>query len=207
MKTGIRQVRPMSYIVLVTLAFAMMLSGCARYAKTVNILYTPVAAAHGGTGDLYILIPENQPAPAAQVNWVIGKVTDDEKKKIDELTSNRSPAALAQSALVQEMKRAGYNVFAVSKRPVTHEKLLDLTRVDITLDQVSDFADLKATCRVVITMDIYKNGQLVRKQQHEASSSKTDINDRDLLAQVVLLEAMRSVMQNLAPDVIRLLEK
>ena len=75
------------------------------------------------------------------------------------------------------------------------------------LDQVSDFADLKATCRVVVDIDIYRNGQLVRKQQYQAASTKTDIKDRNLLARAVLDEAMQAVMLNAVPGIIQQLEK
>lgn len=193
--------------VLMVLTLCMLQTGCARYAKEINSLYQPVVAAHKGSGDLYIVIPENQQSPSARIKWVLGKVTDDENKKIDELTSTRSPAEMAQAALVQELRRAGYNVFPVSQRPASHAKLLDIAKVDVVLDQVSDFADLKATCRVVVDVDIYRNGQLVRKQQYQAASTKTDIKDRNLLARAVFDEAMQAVMLNAVPGIIQQLEK
>lgn len=182
-------------------------NGCARYARSVNMLYTPAAVSQQASGDLYVVIPENQLTPSAQVKWVIGKVTDDENKKIDELFSPRSPAELAQSALSQELKRTGYTVLPVAKRPDTHTKLIDISKVDISLNQLSDFADLKATCRVLIALDIYKNGKLIRKLEYQSLSSKTDIKDRDLLARVVLQEAFKSVMTKALPDLVQLLER
>lgn len=193
--------------VLMVLTLCMLQTGCARYAKEINSLHQPVVTAHKGSGDLYIVIPENQQSPSARIKWVLGKVTDDENKKIDELTSTRSPAEMAQAALVQELRRSGYNVFPVSQRPASHAKLLDIAKVDVVLDQVSDFADLKATCRVVVDVDIYRNGQLVRKQQYQAASTKTDIKDRNLLARAVLDEAMQAVMLNAVPGIIQQLEK
>lgn len=185
----------------------MLTNGCARYARSVNMLYTPAGVSQQASGDLYVVIPENQLTPSAQVKWVIGKVTDDENKKIDELFSPRSPAELAQSALSQELKRTGYTVLPVAKRPGTHTKLIDISKVEISLNQLSDFADLKATCRVLIALDIYKNGELIRKLEYQSLSSKTDIKDRDLLARVVLQEAFQSVMTKALPDLVQLFER
>jgi len=185
----------------------MLAGGCARYARSVNMLYNPAAVSQQGSGDLYVVIPENQLTPSAQVKWVLGKVTDDENKMIDELFSPRSPAELAQSALSLELKRTGYTVLPVAKRPDAHTKLIDISKVDISLNQLSDFADLKATCRVLVALDIYKNGELIRKLEYQSLSSKTDIKDRDLLARVVLQEALQSVMTKALPDLVQLLER
>ncbi len=197
-----------TYLKLLALIMLIMLvNGCARYARSVNMLYSPAAVSQQGSGYLYVVIPENQLTPSSQVKWVLGKVTDDENKKIDELFSPRSPAELAQSALSQELKRTGYTVLPVAKHPDDHTKLIDISKVDISLNQLSDFADLKATCRVLIALDIYKNGKLIRKLEYQSLSSKTDIKDRDLLAHVVLQEALQSVMTKALPDLIQLLEK
>lgn len=185
----------------------ILVGGCARYARSVNMLYDPAAVSQQGSGDLYIVIPENQVTPSAQVKWVLGTVTDDENKKIDELFSPRSPAELAQSALTQELKQSGYTVLPTAKRPEAHVKLIDISKVDISLNQLSDFADLKATCRVLIALDVYKNGKLIRKLEYQSLSSKTDIKDRDLLARVVLQEALQSVMTKALPDLIQLFER
>jgi hypothetical protein len=61
---------------LVLIMLIMLVGGCARYARSVNMLYDPVAVSQQGSGDLYVVIPENQLTPSAQVKWTLGKVTD-----------------------------------------------------------------------------------------------------------------------------------
>lgn len=200
MKTTCFKLLPL--IIMIALA-----SGCARYAKSVNMLYEPASISQKGSGDLYLVIPESQQTSSDQIKWVLGKVTDDNNKTIDELLSPRSPAELAQSALSLELQRSGYNVLPVAKRPDTNTKLIDINKVDISLNQLSDFADIKATCRVLVALDIYNNGKLIRKLEYQALASKTDVNDRDLLARAVLQEALQSVMVKAVPDLVQLFEK
>lgn len=196
------QKRPIRSIVTMFLFFAgvMLLCSCARYARNVNDLYEPTTLIRNGNGEVYVVIQENQQTQSPDVKWVLGKVMDDEKKKIDEILSPRSGAELVQAALEQELKKSGYSVIPTAKKPLKSTYLVDLTKTDIDLDQVSDTVDLKATCKVVAGMDIYKNGTLIKKLQFEAMSSKTDIKDRDRLARTVLQEALQSVMSKATPE-------
>jgi hypothetical protein len=49
-------------------------------------------------------------------------------------------------------------------------------------------------------MVIFKQGQQLKRLQYEATSSRTDIKDRDMLARSVLEDALRSVMREAMPD-------
>lgn len=178
----------------------LLTSGCARYARNVSDLYEPTTLIRNGSGEVYIVIQESQQTQSPDVKWVLGKVLDDDKNKIDEVLSPRSGAELIQAALEQELKKSGYSTFPTAKKPSTSTYMVDLTKTDIDLDQVSDTVDLKATCRIVAGMDIYKNGALIKKLQFEALSSKTDIRDRDQLARNVLREALQSVMSKATPE-------
>ncbi len=195
-------------VIFIAMMFVLsFLQGCARYAKDIDPLYQPVVSVRSGGGDLYIVIPENQKSPSDKVRWVLGAVTDYENKKIDTLTSPRSAAEMVRAAMEQELRRSGYAVFLQPNHKKQDDRLLNIVKTEITLDQHSDLADIKATCRIVLDVDIYRKGQFVRKQQYQASSSKTDIKDRDLLARAVLDEAMQSLMQNAVPSIIQQLDK
>jgi len=188
------------FVTLITLVGAMLVSGCARYARNVNELYVPATNLRGGSGDVSIVIPESQHIPITNMKWVLGKVVDDENKKIDEVLSPRSPAEIIQAALTQEFKGAGYTVIPATKRSGTERLAIDLTKTEIELEQISNLADLKANCRVLVGMDIFKNGQLIKKTEYQATSSKIDIKDRDLLARTALYEALQSVMLSAVPE-------
>lgn len=187
--------------VLVLLAGIILLSGCARYARTVNILYDPTTTAGGGSGEVYVIIPESQQIRSSGIKWVFGAVKDDDNKKIDEVLSPRSAAEIIQSAIGLELKRTGYTVIPTAKRPADGQQIIDLVKTEIELEQISDLADIKAKCRVLAAMELYKNGQMIKRIQFESTSSKIDIKDRDLLANAVLLDALQTVMLKAAPEI------
>ena len=206
MKTFVTNLKLLRVASLVVLSGVILTSGCARYARNVNPLYEPVVTARGG-GDVYITMPARQETLSSSEKWVIGTVNNRDGEKIDEIFSPRSPAEIVQSALSQELQRAGYTVHAVTARPAGSVKALDLTSVDVVLDQTSNLSDLKAKCSMKVRLDIYKGGQLLKKLQYESSYSDTNVKDRDLLAGAVLQEALHSIMQRAVPEIIAILEK
>ncbi len=187
-------------VLLVSLVGMLLVNGCVRYARNSDTLYEPSTTVRGGSGEVYIVIPESQQTRSPDVKRVLGTVTDDENRKLDDVYSSRSSAEIIQTALGLEFKRAGYTVIMVTKRPTTEQRVIELTKYDIKLDQVSEFTNIKVTCQVLAGMDVYKAGQLIKRLQYEAKSSKTDIKDRDLLAGIVLQEALQSVMLQASPE-------
>jgi hypothetical protein len=186
--------------ILVTCAGLLIVSGCVRYARTVNTHYDPSANIRGGSGEVYIVIPENLQSRSSDIKWVIGKVKDDDNNTIDEVFSPRSPAEIIQEAFGREFKRAGYSVVTSTKRPAGEQRVIDLTKTEIDLEQISDLVDLKAKCRVVVGMDVFRDGQQIKRFQYESTSSRTDIKDRDLLARNALDDALQSVMLKAMPE-------
>jgi len=200
MATIIKRFKLAPIVMLVTCACLLLLSGCARYARNVNTFYEPSANVRGGSGDVYIVIPENRQSRSSGIKWVLGQVKDDDNNTIDEVFSPRSPAEIIQAAFGTEFKRAGYTVIPATKRPVAGQMVIDLTKTEIDLEQVSDLLDLKTKCRVLVGVEVFKNGQQIKRFQYESTSSKTDIQDRDLLARNVLEESLQSVMLKAMPE-------
>jgi len=196
--------KPIHFAILFTLTGLVLLSGCTRYARTVNTLYEPSATIRGGSGEVYIVIPENQQTQSSDIKWVIGKVRDDENRQIDEVFSPRSAAEIIQAAFGQEFKNAGYTIIPTTKRPGNEQRVIDLTKTEIELNQLSDFSDIKATCRVLVGLDVFKNGQMIKRLQYEASSSRIDVKERDLLAGNVLQDTLQSLMLKAMPDLNKL---
>lgn len=131
---------------------------------------------------------------------MIGTLSDGKNLKLDEVLSSRSPAEIIQSALVLEFKKAGYSAIPAIKRPASGQWVIDLTKTEIKMDQTSEFTNLKAACKVLMGMDVYKAGQLAKCFQYEATASKTDIRDRDQLAGYVLQDAIQLVMLKAMPE-------
>jgi hypothetical protein len=200
MKILIEKFQQVRFFMLITLAGMMLVNGCARYAHNVNTLYESSATVRGGSGEIYIVIPENRQSRSSDIKWVIGKVKNDDNNNIDEVFSPRSPAEIIQAAFIQEFKTAGYTVIATTKRPEAEQRVIDLTKTEIELEQISDIADLKAKCRIVVAVGVFRNGQEIKRLQYEASSSKIDFKDRDLLAGNVLQDTLQSLMQKAMPE-------
>ena len=165
-----------------------------------DTFYQPTANVRGGTGEVYIVILESRQTHSPNIKWVLGKVKNDENQNIDEVFSTRSPAEIIQAAFGLEFKRAGYTVIAANKRPAGEQLVIELTKTEIELEQISDMADLKAKCRVLVGLDLFKNGQQIKRLQYESTSSKTDIKARDLLARNVLEDALQSIMMKAVPE-------
>jgi len=200
MELIIKKYTLVSLVMLVTCTFLLTAGGCARYARNVNALYEPSATIGGGSEEVYIVIPENRQTRSPDIKWVIGKVTDKDNQTIDELFSPRSPAEIIQGAFGQEFKKAGYTVIPVTARPAAGQRVIELTRAEIELEQKSALANIKVTCRVLLGVDLLRNGELIKRVQYESTSSRTDIRDRDTLAGNVLEDALRSVMQQAVPE-------
>ena len=200
MGTIIKKINRISLVMLIACSGMLLASGCARYAQTVNTLYQPSATVRGGTGEVYIVIPENRRTSSSDIKWVIGKVKDDDYNIINDVFSPRSPSEIIQEALVLEFKKAGYTVIPATKSPAGNQQVLDLIKAEIAIEQISDLADLKVKCRVLVGIDVSNKGQLIKRLQYESTSSRTDIKDRDMLARKVLEEAIQSVMLKAVPE-------
>lgn len=205
MKSISRKFNATVFLLFIALAGMLLMNGCARYARNADMLYEPTVYLRGGSGDVYIVIPGSQRTPSSDVKWVLGTVRDDENNKIDDVFSPRSPAEIIQAALSQEITKAGYTVIQMTKNPGAKERVIDLTKTEVGLEQISDFADLKATCRVLTGMDVFRNGLMVKRLQYESTSSKIDIKDRDLLARNTLQDALQSLMRQAVPELNKLL--
>jgi hypothetical protein len=200
MKDFITMNKILPLLLVITCAGLLFLGGCSRYARTVDALYQPTAAVRGGSGEICIVIPESRQTNSPEIKWVIGKVKDDDGNIIDEVFSPRSPAEIIRDAFALEFTKAGYTVIQATKRPTTGGQVLDLTKTLIELDQISDLADLKATCRITVAVDLFKNDQQIKRLQYESTSSRTDIKDRDMLARITLEDALQTVMRKAMPD-------
>ena len=200
MATSTKKFTTVLILLLISCVCLLFVGGCARYARNVNTFSDMSATVGGSGGEVYIVIPENRQSHSAGIKWVLGKVKDDDNNTIDEVFSPRSPAEIIQAAFARDLKRAGYAVVLTAKRPAGEQRVIDLTRTEIDLEQISDLVDLKATCRVLVGMDVFKDGQQIKRFQYESTASRTDIRERDMLARNVLEDALQSVVLKAMPD-------
>lgn len=180
--------------------------GCARYSRSVSTLYEPVTAVRGGSGDLQIVMPADQVSRSEKIKWVMGVVKDEDNNRIDEIYSAQSPGELIQNALAQEMRKAGFAVQQVSGTPTSGGTMLVLSDPELVIDQVSTTGKLTATCKLKMPVEVWKNGQLLRKLEYNASYSDISVTDRDVLAREVLRETMHSTMRKAVPELLAILK-
>lgn len=207
MKSEIRPCGRKLFIEMLVVVLMLLSGGCARYAHDVNELYAPATTIHGKSGDIYVVIPENQQTKLPNIKWVLGTVTDSDNIKINELYSPRSGYELVQQALALELEKSGFKVFEPASPPAAAAKLLYLSKVDFSLDQVSSLTNINVTGKLNFELDLSKNGQFQRKLRYELSSSRIDVKDRDLLARNLLKEMLQSAMLTALPDIVSALEK
>lgn len=200
MNIRIKSLMQVPLVLLITCVCLMSVAGCARYARNVNTFPDASAADTGVSGAVHIVIPEHLQTRSPDVKWVLGKVKDDDNNTIDEVFSPRSPAEIIQAAFGREFKRAGYAVALATKRSADQQWVIDLTKTEIDLEQISDLVDLKAKCRVLAGIEVFKDGQQIKRLQYESTSSRTDIKDRDMLARNVLEDALQALMLKAMPD-------
>ena len=191
---------------LMSILLLLLLSGCARYSRSVSTMYEPISTTRGGSGVLYIVMPANQQTQSSSVKWVIGAVKDEDGNKIDEIYSAQSPGELIQSALGQEMRRAGYTVNPVTSPPAGPVNMLIITTPELVLDQESSAGKLIASSCLRMPLEIWRSGQLLKKLEYNATYSDTSVTDRDLLARTVLQETLHSTMSKAIPELVSILE-
>ena len=199
--------RSLSLLALLATAIMLLAGGCARYARDVNELYVPAVNLHGKSGEVYIVIPENQQTRQPNIKWVLGSVTDPDNIKIDEIYSPRSGYELVQDALALELKQAGFNVYEPAAKPASATHLLYLSKVEFVLDQVSSLYDINVAAKLNMEIDLFRNGKFQRKLRYELSSSRIDIKERDLVARALQRDILQSAMKYAVPDVVAAFEK
>jgi len=195
------------FVLLAVSALMLLVGGCARYARDVNELYVPAVNLHGKSGEVYIVIPENQQTRQPNIKWVLGSVTDPDNIKIDEIYSPRSGYELVQAALALELKQAGFNVYEPAAKPASAQYLLSLSKVEFVLDQISSLYDINVSAKLGMEIDLFKNGEFQRKLRYDLSASKIDIKDRGTVAQTLLKDTLQSAMKYAVPDIVAAFEK
>lgn len=191
---------------LVLLTAITLLTGCATYARNVDQEYVASGKVSGGSGDVHIVIPEMPNAESKQTSWVLGVVSNDSGKIIDQLTTVRPSYEIVSEAFVKELTQSGYNVIASASLEKLIEREIVITNVFIELVQTVSLITTNANSKVLISLDIWNHGELVKSLELQASISEKSATARDEVAKIVFLKALESAIKNNVPILITLLE-
>ncbi len=187
-------------------AIMALFEGCATYDQSVTMLYHPAANAAGGSGELYLAgagMPPVSENPG-NIKWIIGKVTYSDWRQSGDIVSKVSPNDMVLDALNRELAIAGYRVRRVNGLPGDAVKGIVVTMTDINLDEDSSLIKVAGSCRASVSLELWKNGNKVRKLDYQSKFSDEVIKGRDMLfLQTVLQNALQDVMKQAVPEIIR----
>jgi len=194
---------------LIACALAAALQGCATTTadRRVDILYQPAANATGGSGTMNLVQGGRSASQAANIQWVLGQLTDSDGKKTGNVVTSIAPASLAMDALNQELKKAGYQVVQPGSMPADAKKGVSLNDVTIKLDETDSVLKNEAKCSVRLSLQPWRDGSAVSTVSYEAEYSESAVTDRDQLLNRVLQKALQLVMTRSVPEVVTAVEQ
>lgn len=195
--------------VLVLILCAGIFAGCATTSNPVSILYLPSAEARGGSGNLFLKVSTRRAVSnnTNSVRWVIGKQKDSDGNVTGEILAARSEEDMVLDAIKRELSAAGYSVETGSTMPKGVSKGLDLTSILVEVNETSGIPKVEAEARVKISMDVWKNGIVVKKLSFESKASDFATINRDRLPREMIEKGLSGVMNQAVPDIILALER
>lgn len=141
----------------------------------------------------------------ATAKYVVVTVKNDSGKKLGIIVSSLASDELLRDALREELNAAGYTVRQVNTLPEDAAKGISLSRVYVDAEQVTGLLEVEGTCKVSVSLDLWRNGARVRRLDYVSSYSDSAITDRDQLLQATLQKALQDVMRQAIPEVINTL--
>ena len=190
-----------------TLCFGVF-TGCATTSNPVSVLYSPSVKARGGSGDLFLKISSNTTSKSNSdsVRWIIGRQRDSDGMVTGEILSVSSAEDMTLDAMKRELTAAGYRVETGSTMPSGITKGLDLTTVHVEVEETVGIPKTEATCKVKVTIDVWKSGVMAKRLSYESKVSDFATINRDRLPREMIEEGLHEVLGQAIPDIISSLE-
>lgn len=188
--------------------FMGIFMGCATTSNPVSIFYSPAGEARGGSGNLFLKTESNRTVRnnAGSIRWAIGKQKDADGLVTNEILSESSQEDMMLDAIKRELTAAGYSVESGATMPPGVTKGVDLTTVQIEVDETASIPKIEATGKVKISLDVWKKGVVVKKLNYESEVSDTAIINRDRLPREIIERGLRGVLRRAVPDIVSVLE-
>lgn len=192
-------------VILLMGALVFMTAGCVQVAHKVDVLYSPLATFRGGTGPLELVIVETvrsgdtEPAP----RWVIGKIKTTDGDVTGEVISSLHPQDVMADAFNLELLAAGYQISFSKALDNTTKKGIVFTEVSVQLDEIPLFAMLESSCSILLKMDVWKNGVVVKRTEYRSKVSDVAVIDREQLPRNLYQKAIHDTIQQAVPDILQ----
>ena len=138
---------------------AWFFTGCAA-TSPMSILYAPSVGETGGTGTLYLkgATPRAVGDGTRNLRWVIGRRTGLDGNVTGDILSVRSSEDMVLDAFNVELGASGYRVEVVSSLPSGVRKGVELSSVQVEVEESTLFPGKKATGSVKVWLEIWKDG-------------------------------------------------
>ena len=182
----------------------LALAGCATVDQRVDAGYQAIGVTKGGGGTL-ALTATGSPSRGGkerQVLLIVGTVKDGNGERIGNVTSPLSGDELVLDAFQQELAAAGYTVNRDVSRPEEAARAVNLTRVQLTLDETEGMLKAEGVCSVSVSLELWDKGTLIRKLGYESKFSDIAVKDRDQLMQTLLGTALRNLLSRAIPEIV-----
>ncbi|KAA0891584.1 hypothetical protein [Oryzomonas rubra] len=196
----------LSKFVVLGLAAALLLTGCMPTAHKVDVLYNPLAVYRGGSGQVTLVAEaahQEQQASNPAIRWVLGQIKDSDGAVRGDVISDYSPQSVIADAMKRELSAAGYRVDQTESRKDGQGRVIVLTAVTVALNEVVSLAKLESSCNLVVKVELWNNGQVIKRSEYHSKLSDMAIKDRDVLPQQLFQGALGEIMQQAVPDIIR----
>lgn len=194
-------------IILITLFGLVVLfsAGCAQVAHKVDILYSPLSKYRGGTGSLELVNSDVKGGNGndSSIRWALGQIKNSEGVVTGDIISTIRPQDVIVDAFNQELSAAGYKVSSPNKPGNFTEKGIDFTNISIQLDEVPSFTRLESSCAILLKMDLWKSGAIVKRLEYGSKLSDIAVVNRELLSSNLFQKAIQEIMHQALPDIIK----
>jgi hypothetical protein len=185
--------------------FVVLTAGCAQVAHKVDVLYSPLATYRGGTGSLQLVVydkvREGDSGPS--IRWVLGQIKNAEGDNTGEIISTTRPQHVFADAFKQELTAAGYQISISKTVDKITGKGVVLTDISVQLEEMPSLAKLESSCTILLKMDLWKSGTVVKRTEYRSKVSDIAVMDRDQLPPSLYQKAIEDTMQQAVPDIIR----
>ena len=190
--------------VILLLVFLFSTTGCSPLLeKRVELSYQALVRTGGGSGEIFLAQPIEQhnrvPLPGGK--WAIGKVDG-----VTDVVSTESAGNWLIAALREELLAAGYQVKTGGDLPARVVKGLKVTILTLSANQVSKMLTISSITEVKVDAQLWKNGQLVKTLTVGARDEEEGVNRSSEPIRLALQKTLQTVMQDLIPKIIKVLE-
>ena len=192
-------------ITMLTGAVVFLTAGCAQVSHKVDVLYSPLATYRGGNGALELVTVDSEPKSGSEpsIRWVVGKINNSEGGTTGEIISSMHPRDIIANAFKQELTAAGYQINFSKVLDTQTQKGIVFTDISVQLEEIPSFAKLESSCTILLKMDLWKNGSVVKRTEYRSKVSDVAVMDRDQLSPKLYQKAIHDTMQQAVPDIIR----